>query len=250
GWGWYQKSFDLMKTAAHAGESEAQYLTGLMLSQGLKDEAGGFWSQLGSLVGAGKTARMRADRPEAIHWLLRALKQKHPLAKDALLVLFENNVREGSATYAELMMLADGCDISKTSLYDSRNRWDAIDYYQKAARLAAQAHDFGREGEARYQAGVILNKPYLEGDKAHFQWKRMRDVAREHFSVAASLGHERAQLCLEALDIEQCLDAHLAVNAAAISVQQMCGFFPGDWNPMQAVGALPCVPTEPQTALM
>lgn len=249
-WGWYKAAFPLLEKAAHNGDPDAQYLTGVMLGHGLKDVDGGLWSYLGSFVDVGKSARTRAARPEAITWLEKARKQNHPFAEEILLELYAAKNSEEKATYDELMALARACDISKTSLYDSKNRWDAIAYYQKAARLAAQADDFGREAEARYQSGIILNKPYLEGDKVHFQWKRMHDAAYGQFSLAASLGHSRAQWCLEALETERCLDPLLVVNMAAISVQQMCGVLPEDRMSLQALYPSYCAQVGPQVPLL
>ena len=237
-WGWYKAAFPLLEKAAHDGERDAQYAAGIMLAQGLRDVSGGLWSYLGSFVDVGKPARMRADRPQAITWLTKAHAQGHPLAKEGLLGLFESDAREGKASFEELMALGDACDISKTSLYDSKNRWDAIGYYQKAARLAAQLDDFEREGEARYQAGVILNKPYIEGEGAHFQWIRLREHAHAHFMWAAALGHERAKWCLEVLEEELCLEPSVAENGPAFEVQEMCGFFPHGFHPVKALEAV------------
>lgn len=241
-WGLYKDAFPLMEAAAKSGNPKAQYLTGMMLAHGQKDVSGGLWSELTSVFDFGKSARARTARPEAIKWLQRAAKQNHPHAKTALLELFEADDREGKATFPQLMALGDACDTSKTNLYDSKNRWDAIAYYQRAAHLAAKGGNRDWEAEARFQAGVVLNTPYLEGEGVHFRWTQHHDLAESHFLIAGALGHKRAKMCLEQIKLLKTIDPSnydifAPENQNDYAVQQMCGFFPSGWNPVKALEA-------------
>lgn len=236
-WRWYKEAFPLAMILAKRDHAESQYLVGVMLAHGLKDQTVGVrntirsfaYNTIGCLFDFGKKARELAERNEGIVWLERAKKQHYSHAKDALLTLYERNAKDGVATPAQCMRLGDACDLAKTSYTDPKSRWAAIAYYQQAARIAQARNDIKGEAGGRFAAGVVLNQPYLVVNGAHAHWERMEDSARQHFTIAASFGHELAAKCLEEMASESCIAEITSETSEILFVQKMCGFMPATW---------------------